>query len=137
MKHDTPKMNLLLQAAIGLPALAFICVGLSWWFAPDFAGSLLRMELLEGSGLTTQLADLASFFFTLGCCMLIGVLTRSPVWFVPAILLLSFAVVGRLIAWLFYGADLTLDMIVVEILFIGLLLFACRSLNRLKMQTPH
>lgn len=119
-----------MQAAIVLPALTFICVGLSWWFAPDFAGSLLRMELLEGAGLTTQLADLASFFLTLGCCMLIGVLTRSPVWFLPAILLLSFAVVGRLIAWLFHGAALTLDMIIVEMVVITLLLFACRSINR-------
>lgn len=120
----------MLQAAIGLPAMAFISVGLSWWFAPDFARLLLRMELLEGSGLTTQLADLASFFLTLGCCMLIGVLKRSAVWLLPAILLLSFAVAGRLIAWLFHGAALTLDMIVVELLVITLLLFACRSLNR-------
>ena len=130
MNRETPRMSLLLQAAIGLPALAFIGVGLSWWFAPGFAGSLLRMELLEGSGLTTQLADLASFFLTLGCCMLIGVLTRSPVWFLPAILLLSFAVVGRLMAWLFHGAALTLDMIFVEMVVISLLLFACRSINR-------
>ncbi|MEO1660317.1 MAG: hypothetical protein AAFR51_04970 [Pseudomonadota bacterium] len=130
MKRETPKMGLLLQAAIGLPALAFISLGLSWWFAPDFAGSLLRMELLERAGLTTQLADLASFFLTLGCCMLIGLFTRSPVWFLPAILLLSFAILGRLIAWLFHGADLTLDMIFVEVVVISLLLFVCRSVNR-------
>jgi len=123
-------MSLLLQAAIGLPALAFIFVGLSWWFAPDFAGSLLRMALLEGSGMTTQLGDLASFFLTLGCCMLIGLLTRRPVWFLSAVLLLGFAVAGRFIAWLFHDGDLTLDMIIVEIVVITLLIFASWSINR-------
>lgn len=123
-------MSLLLQAAIGLPALGFVCVGLSWWFAPDFAGSLLRMELLERAGLSTQIADLASFFLTLGCYILVGLRSRSFVWFLPAILLLSFAIMGRLIAWLFHGADLTLDMIVVEVVVISLLLFASWSINR-------
>jgi len=130
MDRGNPTMSLLLQAAIGLPALAFISVGLSWWFAPDFAGSLLRMAMLDGSGLTTQLADLASFFLTLGCGMLIGLFTRRPLWFQSAVLLLGFAVVGRFIAWLFHDGDLTLDMIFVEIVVITLLIFASWSINR-------
>ena len=130
MKRRNPAMNYLLQAAIWLPALAFIFVGLCWWIAPDFIGSQFRMELLEGAGLSTQIADLASFFLTLGCCMLIGLLSRNTVWFIPAILLLGFAILGRLIAWLFHGADLTLDMIFVEVVVIALLLFASRSIKQ-------
>ena len=122
-------MSLLMRVAIGLPALAFIFVGFAWWISPEFIGSLFRMELLEGAGLSTQIADLASFFLTLGCCMLVGLLSRSPIWFLPAILLLSFAILGRLIAWLFHGADLTLDMIFVEVVVITLLLFASKSIK--------
>ena len=114
-------MNYMLQAAIWLPAMAFIFVGLCWWIAPDFIGSQLRMELLEGAGLSAQIADIASFFLTLGCCMLIGLLSRNTVWFIPAILLLGFAILGRLIAWLFHGADLTTGMIAVEVVVVLLL----------------
>ncbi|GGD02437.1 hypothetical protein [Aquisalinus flavus] len=130
MKQVNPVMVSLLRVVIGLPALAFIFLGLSWWMVPEFASFQLRMELLQGSGRTTQIADLASFFLTIGSCMLIGLLTRRPVWFFPAILLLGFAVLGRCIAWGFHGADLTLDMIIVELVVIALLLVASRSLNR-------
>ena len=123
-------MSLLMRVAIGLPALAFIFVGFAWWISPEFIGSLFRMELLKGAGLSTQIADLASFFLTLGCCMLVGLLSRSPIWFLPAILLLSFAILGRLIAWLSHGADLTLDMIFVEVVVVLLLSISLSKLFR-------
>ncbi len=123
-------MNRLLQIAMGLPALAFVVLGAAWWVVPDFAGKQLGMELLSGAGLSTQIADLASFFLTLGICMLMGLATGRRVWLYPAVLLLSIAIIGRLIAWLFHGADLTLAMIAVEVIVITLLVAASRTMKR-------
>lgn len=123
-------MNRLLQIAVALPALAFVLLGLAWWLVPGFAGRQLGMDLLSGAGLSTQIADLASFFLTLGTCMLMGLVTGRRVWFFPAILLLAFAIAGRVIAWLFHGAELTAGMIAVEVIFIALLLATSRTLQR-------
>lgn len=123
-------MNRFLQIALAVPAVTFVFVGLAWWAVPDFAGEQLGMDLLAGAGLSTQIADLASFFLTLGVCMLVGVATSRRVWFYPPILLLGFAMAGRFIAWLFHGADLTAEMIVVEGIVIVLLFVASRSIAR-------
>jgi hypothetical protein len=123
-------MARLLRIAVGLPGLAFVFNGVAWWVAPEFAGEQLGMPLLGGAGLSTQIADLASFFLTLGTCMLTGLMTGRGVWFFPAILLLGFAIFGRLVAWLFHGADLTVEMIAVEAIVIALLLATSRAMER-------
>ncbi len=58
------------------------------------------MALLDGRGLSTQLADLASFFLTLGGCILAGLITGNRLWFYPAVSLLGVAAFGRVLAWL-------------------------------------
>lgn len=123
-------MNRLLQIAVGLPALAFVVLGAAWWAVPDFAGKQLGMNLLSGAGLSTQIADLASFFLTLGICMLMGLATGRRLWLYPAVMLLGIAIIGRLIAWLLHGADLTIGMIGVELVVIALLLAASRTMKR-------
>jgi uncharacterized membrane protein len=47
-----------------------------------------------------------------------------------AALLLILAIIGRLIAWLFHGADLTIAIIAVEVVVIALLLAASRTMKR-------
>lgn len=121
-------MTAALKIAAAIPALAFILLGLSWWVAPVFAAEQLGMDLLGGVGLTSQIADLASFFLTAGACVLIGVATRRALWFYPAIMLLAIAMVGRLIAWLVHGGALTLDMMAVEATVIAILLLASRQI---------
>jgi hypothetical protein len=120
-------VNLVLKMLAGLPALVFVIVGLAWWIAPQFVGSHFRMDLLGGAGLSTQIADLAAFFLTLGGTILIGLATGNRVWFYPPIMLLAFAIGGRLIAWLVHGADLTVDMIAVEAVVIGILVANVRA----------
>jgi hypothetical protein len=119
--------SLVLRALAGLPALVFVLVGLAWWIAPGFAGSHFRMDLLSGAGLSTQIADLAAFFLTLGGTILMGLASGARVWFYPPIMLLALALVGRLIAWLVHGAALTLDMIAVEAIVIVILVFNVKA----------
>ncbi|MEM9378864.1 MAG: hypothetical protein AAGB93_02865 [Planctomycetota bacterium] len=117
-------MDRLFHFLIGLPALAFVFVGASWFVAPSFAASNFDMALLEGRGLGTQIADLASFFLTLGACMLVGLRTGRPAWFYAAMMLMGFATVGRVVAWKAHRAALTADMIAVEVLLVVLLSIA-------------
>ncbi|WP_298636427.1 hypothetical protein [uncultured Umboniibacter sp.] len=101
----------------------FLIMGLLWLISPAFVGQRLGMELLQGTGLSTQIGDLSAFFITLGSCILAGVITQNKMWFYPAMMLLGFAAIGRILAWLFHGADLATDKIVVEAFLVGFLYF--------------
>lgn len=125
-------MNTVLRIMAGVPALGFVFLGLSWWIAPDFVGSLLGMELLSGVGLSTQIADLAAFFLMLGGAILIGLASANRTWLYPPIMLLGFAIVGRFIAWLFHGADFTIGMMAVEAVVIAILTLNAKALARQK-----
>ncbi len=57
-------MDMALKVAAGLPAMAFVLLGLSWWIVPSFASAQLGMTLQDGIGLSSQIGDVASFFLT-------------------------------------------------------------------------
>ena len=115
-------MKAFLKFTAGLPALAFIFLGIGWWFAPEFAAGLLGMELQGEAGLSSQIADLASFFITAGIMILTGLRSNNPLWFYPAVTLLGVAVFGRIISWAAHAANLTLSFIAVEVTVIALLI---------------
>jgi hypothetical protein len=119
-----------LKVLAAVPALGFLIVGLAWWIAPALVGSQLGMALLGGLGLSTQIADLASFFMTLGGTILIGLLREDRVWFYPPNMLLAFAIIGRLVAWRFHGADFAGSMIAVEALVIAILVLNARAMAK-------
>ena len=123
-------MTSVLKIAAAVPASAFILLGLAWWVIPGFAGQQLGMVLLTDVGLTSQIADLASFFLTAGVCALIGLATGRALWLYPAIMLLAVAMVGRLIAWAFHGGALTLDMMAVEAIVITIFFLASRQMTQ-------
>ncbi len=120
-------MSVASKLAAGTPALLLILLGLAWWVAPEFVTAQLGMTLQRGAGLSTQIGDLASFFITLGACILIALVSGDRLWFYPAIMLLAFAIVGRFVAWLFHGAELTVGIIAVEVVLVGLLLLTFRG----------
>lgn len=122
-------MHKVTTVIIALFATAFALLGASWYVSPPFAADLLDMQLLDGRGLGTQIADLGSFFLTLGACMLLGLLTNRASWFYAAMLLMGIATVGRLVAWLVHGAGATVDMMAVEILMIVVLYFRTRGIR--------
>lgn len=121
-------MHLIWRIAAGVPAGLFLVVGLAWLLAPDFVSARMRMPLLEGEGLSTQIGDLAAFFLTLGGSIAIALWTQRALWLYPAILLLALAAAGRMIAWLGHGAGLPLDMILAELVLAGLLLLVARKM---------
>lgn len=121
-------MDIALKAAAGLLGAAFALLGLSWWVVPDFASAQLGMALLGGIGLSSQIGDVASFFLTLGGCILIGIVTNNRFWLYPAIMLLLLATLGRLLAWAFHDAALATQMIAVEWVVLAILYFLSRRL---------
>lgn len=122
-------MNKLLHLVIGTVACAFVFVGASWFVNPSFAAANFDMALLEGRGLGTQVADLGSFFTTLGLCLLLGLLTKNATWFYPAMMLMGIASFGRVVSWLAHDAALTMDMIAVEVVLVSLLYLASRRVK--------
>jgi hypothetical protein len=116
------------RIAAAVPAGVFILIGLAWLVAPGFASAQMRMPLLEGDGLSTQIGDLAALFLTLGGSIAIALMTYRAVWLYPAVMLLGFAAAGRVIVWLGHGASLPLDMIIVEVTVAGLLILLARKM---------
>jgi len=123
-----PRMSSVFRIMAGIQALVFVGIGLSWWIAPSFAVKPLGMELLSGTGLSSQIADLAAFFLTLGGAILIGLAQNNRIWLYPPIMLLSFAIIGRLAAWAFHDASLAIDLIAVEAVGVAILIFNVRAL---------
>jgi len=121
-------MDIALKVAAGLPAIAFVLLGLSWWIVPGFASAQLGMTLLGGIGLSSQIGDVASFFLTLGACILIGISTNNRFWLYPAIMLLTLATIGRLLVWVFHDAVLATQMILVEWVVLAILFLTSRRL---------
>lgn len=115
-------MHKLLHVVIGLAGFMFVFLGAGWLFAPAVISPQLGMSLQSGVGLSTQIGDLSAFFLTLGACILLGLYTGKRYWFLPPMMLLGLAAMGRMIAWLFHDAALALDMIGVEVLVASLLL---------------
>jgi hypothetical protein len=65
--------------------------------------------------------------------ILLGLISENKTWFQAPILLLVFIAVIRVISWLFHDASLAIPMIVVELLFSGLLFFACKKMDKKKI----
>lgn len=126
-------MNAALKIAAAFVGVSFVMVGLTWWSAPGFAGGQMGMELLSGAGLSTQIADLAAFFITLGVVILIGLASGNQAWLYSGVMLLALALVGRVISWGFHGADLTIGMIATEAAVIIILLLVVRTLPQSKV----
>lgn len=118
-----------LRVVVALPALLFVVMGLRWLVNPAGIAPELGLDLQTGLGLSSQVGDLSAFFLVAGLSVLIGLVTQRRTWFYPAVLLLLFAAVGRMVAWVLHGADFALQMIVVEIVLAGLFLMACRTMD--------
>ncbi len=108
-------MDKVLRFVVGVPGVVFVVIGIGWLVVPAEVGRPLGMTLPDdGLGLSTQIGAMASFFLTLGGCILIALVTGHRVWYYPAIMLLCLAAIGRIVAWQFYDAVLAFDMICVE-----------------------
>lgn len=121
-------MNKVLKLLVLLPAILFVVIGLRWLVAPAGIAPDFGLTLQEGIGLSTQIGDLSSFFLTLGICMLIALTSQRRIWFYPPMILLGITALGRIIAWLFHDATLTVDLILVELVLTLILIVASSRL---------
>ena len=113
----------ILTYAIGL---LFVFNGLMWLTSPADIASTLGMPLLTGHGLSTQIGDLASFFLVVGIFSLLGAYTKKTYWLYAPAALVGFAALSRIIAYLFHGAALSTDKIIVEVVVMSILLFVAK-----------
>ena len=111
-----------------IPAIIFVVTGIRWLVAPAEVAPSFGLTLSEGIGLSSQVGDLASFFITLGSCMLIALITELRSWYYPPMMLLAIAAIGRTIAWLLHDATLAVSQIMVEVTVALILLLASRRL---------
>ena len=113
---------------MALPAVLFLVIGVRWLVAPAGVAPEFGLAPAQGLGLSTQVGDLASFFLTLGSCMLIAVISERRAWFYPPMMLLGIAALGRILAWLLHDATLAVSQIAVEVLVALLLLLGSRRI---------
>ena len=104
------------KGVAALFAVALLLTGVRWQIDPAVAAGNLHMPLLEGAARSTQIGDLSSFFVTAGVLAMAGVLTRNAALMIAPAMLVGCAAVFRTLAWALHGAELTLDLIVVELL---------------------
>ena len=109
-------MNKVLRVLVLLPAILFLVTGLRWLVAPAGVAPMFGLTLDQGVGLSSQVGDMSAFFLTLASCMLIALISGRRSWYYPAIMLLSFTAVGRVLAWLVHDATLALDLIAPEVI---------------------
>ena len=121
-------MNKVLRLVVAVPGIFFVVTGLRWVVAPAGVAPEFGMPVLEGVGLSTQIGDIGAFFVAGGLFVLIGLVTQKRSWFYASTMLVGFAALFRVLAWLFHGASFTPDMIAVELVLTGLFLFAASRL---------
>lgn len=125
-------MKTLFRVLVALPAILFVVMGLRWAVDPSGAAPGLGMTLMEGVGLSSQIADVGSFFTAMGIMMLLGLITAKRSWFQAPALMLALAAALRILAWLVHDAALALDMIIVEVVLAAVLLLASSRLSQEK-----
>ncbi|MCB1700572.1 MAG: hypothetical protein H6985_17260 [Pseudomonadales bacterium] len=123
-------MKKILRVLVSLLAILFVMLGLRWVTDPSAAALTSGMQLLEGVGRSTQIADVGALFLSLGLMILIALISGSRAWFQAPALMLLLAASLRILAWLVHDAALPLEMIGVEVVGASLLLLASFRLQR-------
>ena len=113
-----------------LPAILFVVTGLRWLVSPAGVAPEFGLVPGDGLGLSTLVCDMASFFLTVGICMLVALVSGRRTWYYPPILLLLLTFIGRTIAWLLHDAALAVPQMGVELVVAIILLVASRHLAR-------
>ena len=123
-------MNSVLKVLVLVIAVSFLVTGLRWLVAPSGIAPQFGLTLDQGVGLSSQVGDMSAFFLTLATCLLMVLISERRSWYYPAIMLLSFTAIGRIIAWLVHDAALALDLIAPEVVVSIILLVASRRLAK-------
>jgi hypothetical protein len=129
-KRGKKTMKTVLRVLIALPAILFVVLGIRWFVDPTSAAAALGMHLMDGVGRSSQIGDVGALFLSMGIMMLVALITGRRSWFQAPALMLALVALFRVMAWLSHDAALSLDMIVVELVVAGMLLFASTRLSQ-------
>ncbi|MCL9998606.1 MAG: hypothetical protein NBV68_04440 [Erythrobacter sp.] len=100
-----------------------------WLLVPERAAEALKMPLLTGPALSSQM-DIGAFFLAAACFIGLALITRERPWFIAAAVPLLGAAAYRTAAFLFHGAPFLADMVGIEISMGAILIIASRVLGR-------
>lgn len=117
---------------LGLVALiALLMAGNAalWLLVPARAAEALKMPLLTGPALSSQM-DIGAFFLAAACFIGLALITRERPWFIAAAVPLLGAAAYRTAAFLFHGAPFLADMVAIEVVMGAILIIASRVLGR-------
>ena len=101
-----------------VPGLLMLNSAAMFVISPAAAVGDLGMPLLEGIGLSTQLADIGAFFTFSAALIFYGVLNSKGEYLRITALLLGLAAILRVIAWGVNGAAFATELIVAEIVLV-------------------
>lgn len=119
---------MVLTVLTALVALAMGANAFLWLFRPTRAAEILKMPLLTGDALSSQM-DIGALFLAMTTFTVAGLVRRRPEWFVATATLFLGAAFYRTAAWLMHGATFLPDMVVPELAMGSLLLAASRYLT--------
>jgi hypothetical protein len=122
-------MTIAIRILAGLPGLIFIAQGIQWLIDPGAVAEGLGMELLTGSGASTQIGDLGSFFFFSGALILAAQLPGKSYLLYPPACYIGGAAIFRTLAHLLGHADFAGQLIASEIVITVILLGAAKFLG--------
>ena len=100
-------------------------------FQPETVTADLGMPLLQGVGLSTQLADLGAFFTFSALLIFYGVLKSKGEYLRIVALLLGLAALLRAVAWVVNDAALASTLIGAEILLVVWLWISAKFIDKL------
>ena len=120
-----------IKALVLVPGLIMLSNAIKFVISPIDVAGYLGMPLLEGIGLSTQLADLGAFFTFSALLIFYGVIYSKGEYLRITALLLGLAAILRVIAWGANGAAFATELIVAEIVLVIWLLAGAVYLDKL------
>lgn len=72
---------------------------------------------------------MAGWTLTIAICLMLGLIRKQRMWFYPPMLIFGVLTLGRIVAGLAHGAPLLPERFVPELIIVGLLLLAARSVE--------
>jgi len=113
-----------------LPGVIFLVAGLRWLTEPAMAAQMFGMTLLDGIGRSSQIGDMAAYLIGGSIMIFAGLITEKRTWLYAAAMVVALTAMFRVMARLLHDAALATKMIVPEIIFAALILFAASRLPK-------
>ena len=124
--------NNVIKIIAAVPGIPMLVNALMFILQPKTVTADLGMPLLEGVGLSTQLADLGAFFTFSALLIFYGVLKSNGEYLRIVALLLGLTAILRAVAWVVNDAALASTLIGAEILLVVWLWISAKYIDKLK-----